>query len=154
MTSTTIAPQGCTNLKLRQLVRGVTRLYDAEMAPTGLKTTQYSLLSGVLTLAPVRPGDLARALRLEPSTLTRNLRPLVAAGWIELGAGTDARSRMVTLTEAGRAKRQAARRSWKVAQERLNRRLGIERVAALHALLDEAMTLLGESGTMETEQAE
>ena len=95
MTSTTIAPQGCTNLKLRQLVRGVTRLYDAEMAPTGLKTTQYSLLSGVLKLAPVRPGDLARALRLEPSTLTRNLRPLVAAGWIELGAGTDARSRMV-----------------------------------------------------------
>lgn len=139
-------PQGCTNLKLRQLMRGVARHYDAELAQTGLKTTQYSLLSHVLKLGPIRPGALARAMRMEPSTLTRNLRPLVQAGWVTLGAGSDARSREVAITDAGRAKRDAAQRSWKRAQEGLNQRLGPARVAALHALLDEAMAQL-DAGT-------
>ena len=35
-------PQGCTNFKLRQLMRRVATHYDAEMAQCGLKTTQYS----------------------------------------------------------------------------------------------------------------
>ena len=52
------APQGCTNLKLRQLSRAVTRHYDAYVAPLGLKNTQYSLLSHVVRLGPIRPGDL------------------------------------------------------------------------------------------------
>lgn len=139
-------PKGCTNLKLRQLMRGVARHYDAELAQTGLKTTQYSLLSHVLKLGPIRPGALARAMRMEPSTLTRNLRPLVQAGWVTLCAGSDARSREVAITDAGRAKRDAAQRSWKRAQEGLNQRLGTARVAALHALLDEAMAQL-DAGT-------
>ena len=50
------------------------------MAKIGLKTTQYSLLSQVLHRGPIRPGDLAKAMVLDASTLTRNLKPLVAAG--------------------------------------------------------------------------
>ena len=45
-----IQPQGCTNFKLRQLMRRVGQHYDLEMAKIGLKTTQYSLLSHVLKL--------------------------------------------------------------------------------------------------------
>lgn len=135
-------PRGCTNLKLRQLTRLVTQRYDTEVAKTGLKTTQYSLLSHVLSLGPVRPGDLARAMRMDASTLTRNLRPLQDAGWVEVVAGGDARSRSVQITESGRAKRQEAQRHWRVAQQALNERLGVEHVAALHALLDKTMRLL------------
>ena len=80
-------PQGCTNFKLRQLMRRVATHYDAEMAQCGLKTTQYSLLSHVLKLGPIRPGDLAVAMKMDASTLTRNLRPLVDAGWVTLEAG-------------------------------------------------------------------
>ena len=90
-----VKPQGCTNLKLRQLSRAVTRHYDAYVAPTGLKNTQYSLLSHVVLLGPMRPGELAARMKLDPSTLTRNLQPLVAAGWVEQGPGDDARSRSV-----------------------------------------------------------
>lgn len=140
--STVASPQGCTNLKLRQVVRGVSRLYDAELAGAGLKTTQYSLLSHVLKLGPLRPGELARAIRMEPSTLTRNLRPLIDAGWVTLQAGGDARSRLVAITDAGRDKRQAARRCWLAAQRKLNARLGVERVLALHQILDETMERL------------
>ena len=79
--------QGCTNLRLRQLMRRVAQLYDLEMAKAGLKTTQYSLLSHVLKLGPLRPGELAQSMKFSASTLTRNLKPLIDAGWVELAAG-------------------------------------------------------------------
>lgn len=139
------APRGCTNFKLRQLTREVTRRYDAEVACSGLKTTQYSLLSHVIALGPVRPSDLAAAMHLEPSTLTRNLQPLVAAGLVEQGPGDNARSRLITATPEGRAKRTEAQRAWKVAQSGLNQALGAGRVARLHTLIDECLALLGES---------
>jgi DNA-binding MarR family transcriptional regulator len=135
------APQvrGCTNFKLRQLVRRVSQRYDAELAKAGLKTTQYSLLSHVLTMGPVRPGDLARTMTMDASTLTRNLKPLLAAGYVDLSAGRDGRSRSITITASGRAKRAEALAHWKVAQQQVNETLGLERVAALHALVDDAL---------------
>jgi DNA-binding MarR family transcriptional regulator len=141
---TAVKPQGCTNLKLRQLMRRVAQLYDAEVGKTGLRGTQYSLLSFVVKLGPVRPVDLARAMKAEASTLTRNLRPLIDAGLVTLAPGPDARSRLVAATPAGRDKRQEAQRRWRVAQESLNARLGVRRVVALHALLDECQDLLAD----------
>lgn len=137
-----IKPQGCTNLKLRQLTRMVTRHYDRHVSDTGLKNTQYALLSHVVGLGPIRPGDLAKRMHMDASTLTRNLQPLVAHGWLKIGAGDDARSRLVEATEAGRAKRAEGQRAWKEAQVALNERLGIERVAALHELLDACIECL------------
>lgn len=149
MSSVTTAPipvglklQGCTNLKLRQLMRRVTQHYDAEVGKTGLKGTQYSLLSYVLKLGPVRPGDLARAMKVDASTLTRNLKPLVAAGWLALEPGSDGRSRLVSITDSGRDKRTEAQRRWRVAQEGINQLLGVDRVHALHALIDESLERL------------
>lgn len=137
-------PQGCTNFKLRQLLRRVAQHYDGEVGKSGLKTTQYSLLSHVLKLGPLRPGDLARAMTMDASTLTRNLKPLLASGYLELGPGEDGRSRLVHITEAGRAKRAEAQRHWRVAQEALNQRLGLARVNALHALIDESLACLAD----------
>lgn len=133
---------GCTNLRLRQMMRRVAHHYDLEMAKAGLKTTQYSLLTYVLKLGPLRPGELAKGLKISASTLTRNLKPLVDAGWLELTAGSDARSRTVSITTDGRAKREEARHRWKVAQDSLNALLGTERVLALHDLINDSLELL------------
>ena len=135
-------PQGCTNFKLRQLVRRVSQLYDAEVGKAGLRTMQYSLLSHVLRLGPIRPGDLAASMTMDASTLTRNLKPMLAAGWLQMSAGDDGRSRLVHITDAGRDKRGEAQRHWKAAQEGLNQLLGVERVRALHALVDDSLELL------------
>jgi DNA-binding MarR family transcriptional regulator len=135
-------PQGCTNFRLRRLTRMVSRHYDAHVAAAGLKTTQYSLLSHVLTLGPLRPVDLAQAMNVDASTLTRNLKPMVANGWLELAPGSDGRSRLVSVTDAGREKRTEAQRRWRVAQEGINQLLGAERVLALHALIDESLERL------------
>jgi DNA-binding MarR family transcriptional regulator len=141
--------QGCTNFKLRRLLRRVSQRYDEEMAKVRLKTTQYSLLSNVQRLGPVRPSDLARAMAMDASTLTRNLKPLIAAGWVELGAGSDGRSRLVRLTDTGLGKRAEAKRHWRIAQESMNELLGAERVLALHALIDQTMDLLEPGGGAE-----
>ena len=135
-------PRGCTHFQLRQLGRQVGLIYDGELATLGLKTTQYSLLNHVLRLGPLRPGALAQTMQMSPSTLSRNLKPLIAAGWLTLDAGVDGRSRSVAITPAGRALRVQAQRRWRAAQDWLNNRLGEQRVAALHALIQEALPLL------------
>ena len=135
-TASNVQPRGCTNLKLRQLSRAVTRHYDAYVTRTGLKNTQYSLLSHIVLLGPIQPVELARRMKLDASTLTRNLQPLLVQGWIEVGPGADARSRSISATAAGRAKRTEGQRAWKQAQLALNDKLGDVRVARLHELLD------------------
>jgi len=140
----TAKPQGCTNFKLRQLTRVVSRHYDAYIAGSGLKTSQYSLLTNLAAHGPIRPVDLAARMRMDASTLTRNLKPLIAEGWVEMGEGADARSRLLTLTGSGHAKRDEARALWRKAQLALNERLGVERVLALHALLDDTLAALGD----------
>jgi len=147
-----VKPQGCTNLKLRQLMRRVAQLYDAEVGRSGLKGTQYSLLSYVVKLGPIRPVDLAREMKIEPSTLTRNLKPLIDADLLRMDPGPDARSRLVSATDAGRAKRVEAQRRWRAAQEALNARLGVRRVIALHALLDECQDLLSDVPEAEADE--
>lgn len=147
-----IKPQGCTNFKLRRLNRMVSRHYDAHVAPSGLKTTQYSLLSHVIALGPLRPVDLAREMNVDASTLTRNLKAMLTAGFITQTEGPDARSRLLTITDAGRAKRAEAQRLWRAAQLSLNDMLGLDQVIALHALLDESLERLQNEG-VEDEQA-
>ncbi|HEX9404260.1 MAG TPA: MarR family winged helix-turn-helix transcriptional regulator [Steroidobacteraceae bacterium] len=147
MTLDPTKPLGCSNAKLRQLTRRVSQHYDHEMGKIGLKATQYSLLSQVLQRGPIRPGDLAKAMALDASTLTRNLKPLVAVGWLSVGAGADDRSHLVAITDAGREKRTEARRRWRAAQDSLNELLGVERVLALHELIDGSLQCFAERET-------
>lgn len=137
-----LPPQGCTHFKLRQLTRRVASRYDVELGKVGLKATQYSLLSHVVRLGPVRAVDLAAAMKMSSSTLSRNLQPLVAAGWLQLGPGDDARSHRISATRAGQAKRSQAQRRWRAAQDGINQALGASQVRALHALIDQALALL------------
>ncbi len=140
--ATDAAPRGCTNLKLKQASRLVARHYEAYVAPTGLRNTQYSLLSHVVKLGPLRSGELATAMKLDASTLSRNLQPLIDRGLVEVTPGDDQRSRVVTASAAGLALRADAQKAWKRAQLALNQQLGTDKVAALHALLDQCMALL------------
>lgn len=135
-------PQGCTNLKLRQLTRAVGAHFDTVVGQCGLKGTQYSLLSHVVKLGPLRPVELARVMKVSPSTLSRNLQPLLDAGWLTTCRGIDGRGHLVVATPAGCAKRSEAQMRWREAQEAINRCLGPHNVVELHALLDTCLDLL------------
>lgn len=138
------APSGCSAKKLRQLSRRVSQHFDLTLAQAGLKTTQYSMLSQILTLGPLRPGDLAHTMEMDASTLTRNLQPLVAQEWVTVGPGEDGRSRLVSITALGRKKRAQSQREWKRAQLAFNERMGEELVRRLHAIIDECLAHMNE----------
>jgi DNA-binding MarR family transcriptional regulator len=140
------APASCSSFKLRQLSRRVSQHFDQIVGAAGLKTTQYSLLSHVMRLGPVRPGDLATEMEMDASTLTRNLQPLIKLCWLKIGPGDDGRSRFVTLTDVGREKRAEAQREWKRAQLAFNAQMGDERVARLHAVIDECLAAMNDAG--------
>ena len=132
----------CTDTKLRQLLRCIDQHYDRQVAPTGIRTTQYSLLALVIDDGPFRPADLARRMRLSPSTLSRNLGPLVSRGLLRLEPGADRRSRRVSATIDGQSQRVRTRGRWDMAHDLLVTRLGEQRVLGLHKLIDEALALL------------
>jgi DNA-binding MarR family transcriptional regulator len=104
---------------LRQASRAVSRLYDEELRGVGLRTTQYSLLRVLERAGEVRQGDLSGLASLDETTLTRNLLPLLKAGWVAARRGADRRERLVTITEAGTAKLAEARPAWERAQARM-----------------------------------
>lgn len=134
-------PLGCTCFRLRKLTRAMSRLYDHHLAGAGLKTTQYSVLVNAARAAlPV--AEMAERLGMERTTLTRNLKPLIDAGWITLEQGADTRQRIVTITGSGRAKVDEAYVAWRRAQTEFEALMGRDAVRALHQQLETTMTLL------------
>jgi DNA-binding MarR family transcriptional regulator len=141
MTELVEKPLGCTCFKLRKLTRAMSRLYDHHLATVGLKTTQYSVLVNA-SRAALPVAELAELLGVERTTLTRNLKPLIDAAWLELKPGADSRQRIVTITEAGRDKVKLAYVAWRRAQTEFETLMGRDTVRALHQQLETTMTQL------------
>jgi DNA-binding MarR family transcriptional regulator len=128
----------CNCLAIRQASRHVTQFYDQLLAPSGLRTTQYAILSRLQRGGPMPINALAAALVMDRTTLGRNILPLERDGLIEIGASpADRRRREVRLTPDGAARLRAARRGWAVAQQRFDEVFGADRAAALRDLLRE-----------------
>ena len=115
----------------------MTQIYDRVLAPSGLRVTQFSLLSGLLWTGPLPMGALADALDMDRTTLTRNLKPLIDAGLVTLARSeADGRQREIRLTDLGNGRYRDAKKLWRRAQNEINRTLGPARVVALHRLFD------------------
>lgn len=91
---------------------------------SGLRATQFTLLVAVALTEPPTMSRIARALVMDRSTLTRNLRPLEVAGLVETAGGEDRRTRFVRLTPHGRDRLTAALPLWEQAQHQVVRRIG------------------------------
>ena len=142
MSSTPTTAKRCTNFKSKQFARALARLFDAELAKSGLKATQFSLLAKIYNGGPTSPSNLALHMELDKSTLTRNLLPLLEAGLVIQDIATDARSKLISLTQAGRDKYTEADLHWNVAEKTIGEILGTERINAIHTLVDESLGLI------------
>jgi DNA-binding MarR family transcriptional regulator len=131
------AGTSCLCSALRQASRSVSRLYDEELRGVGLRTTQYSLLCHLSRSGEVRQRDLGGLTLLDETTLTRNLRPLVASGWVSVRSGDDHREKLVRITAAGTAKLAETRSAWARAQTRMQALLPEEAWQGLLAILPE-----------------
>jgi len=135
------SPVVCTCAALRRLSRLVSAIYDRHLEPAGLTTNQYSLLM-TLSLGAVPLGRLARRAATDRTTLTRNLKPLIKAGWVDMIPGPDARQRVAALTAAGAETLRRAQPAWAEAQALIDTTLGQDAVSGLHGALSGAMARL------------
>lgn len=119
-------PVACYCANARRAALSLTALYDAALAPHGLKVTQFSLLHAVRRRGQANLTALAEATGLDRSTLGRNLRGLEALGLVALSPGEDLRDRVVALTPGGVARLREAGQAWKELQGSLEAELGEE----------------------------
>lgn len=109
----------CFGHNVRKAARALTRFYDAELRPTGLKITQFSILVVVHAKGEQSLARIAEVSGLEPSTLQRNLSVLRREGWVDVTGGRGPTGQSVGLTRAGRAKLKAAYPIWDAAQKKI-----------------------------------
>ena len=137
----------CTCFQLRRAARQVSQVYDHELAAVDLSLNEYSILRHAQA-GPRLLGELADLLGMERTTLTRNLRPLLDAGWLQEARGDDARQRVVSITPSGRKRIDSAKPHWQRAQSRIESLFGKAATARLRDDLDVLATALrGADGT-------
>ncbi len=141
-------PEICTCLALRQAARHVSQSYDQVLAPSGLRTTQFSILAKLKQHGALTINALAAALVMDRTTLGRNILPLERDGLIAVApSGADRRSKQLRLTDAGSARLRAAFKLWGDAQRRFESAFGVKRTAVLHALMRDVTTAEFAPGT-------
>jgi len=129
----------CTCFNLRKATRAITQLYDDILRPSGLRITQFSLLTVIWIMGKVNITRLAEEAVMDRTTLARNLDLLRKQGLIRIQAGDDARVREVSLTLAAHEKLAAALPYWEKAQAQITKILGAGRVNRLLADLSVAV---------------
>jgi DNA-binding MarR family transcriptional regulator len=102
---------------IRQASRVVTQIYDKALKPSGVKITQFSILRTLAHFPGLTTGEMAEALVMDSTTLTRTLKIIHDSKWIESTPGEDKRERHWSLTEEGKARLQEAVPLWKKAQK-------------------------------------
>lgn len=127
----------CTCFAVRRAARHITQAYDGHLAPTGLRTTQYSLLNVLAATGSGSLAAVARSMGLDRTTLGRNLRPLERDGLVSITIDPeDRRGRLLLITPAGKEKLGEARICWTAAQAAFEARYGALETRTLHATLD------------------
>lgn len=127
----------CNCLAVRQAARHVTQFYDRCLAPSGLRTTQFSILSKLDRLGPSTINALAGELVMDRTTLGRTILPLQRDGLVAAAsAPSDRRNKEVHLTKAGARRLATAHKLWEGAQASFEATFGSERASSLRKELD------------------
>ncbi len=133
---------GCVCFNIRKASRAVTQAYDAALQPSGLRTTQLTLLAVISKSEPTTISQLGERLVMDRTTLTRNLRPLEKQGLLKISPGEDRRTREVSLTAKGGKALAKGIPLWEKIHARLVGTLGENHWAHMLADLREIVTVV------------
>ena len=132
----------CLATRVRQLSRIVTRVYDDAMRPLGITASQYTLLAQLASRDGITAVEIGYELDIEKSTLSRNLKRLLALGHIIMDPPAGRRGRGLHLTPKGQAVLKDAYPIWQLSQSRTTAIMGNDCRATLDRLLDQAEKLI------------
>jgi DNA-binding MarR family transcriptional regulator len=127
---------GCNCTSLRKASRRVSQLYDAAIAPSGLKTTQRAILAHIRRSGQINVGALADALVMDAGALAHTLKPLERDKLVAIEIDSqDRRNRLVKLTASGRTRLVESDRLWERAQKGFEEAFGRAGSEALRAAM-------------------
>src|SRR6476646_923562 len=89
----------CAAFNFRRTARAVTRLYDLGLEPSGIRATQFAILTAVAKYQPIAMSRIGEILVLDQTTLTRSLKLLQKQGLLDISPRSVRRQRFVNLTD-------------------------------------------------------
>jgi DNA-binding MarR family transcriptional regulator len=131
----------CLATRVRQLSRIITRVYDDAMRPLGITASQYTLLAQLAARDGITAVEIGYGLDIEKSTLSRNLKRLLALGHIVMDPPAGRRGRGLHLTPKGQLVLKDAYPIWQQSQIKANAAMGSDSRAMLDGLLERAEKL-------------
>ncbi len=126
--------QECIAVRVRLINRVVSSVYDEALRPFGLRISQVNILAAVAHMGKARPANLSRVLKIEKSTLSRDLDLMKARGWLESDPPAGGRNQSICVTRAGAELLTRILPAWKKAQAEATRLIGGDGEAALSRL--------------------
>ena len=138
----TIASE-CLAVRIRLLNRTVTNIFDDALRPLGVKVSQLNVLMVVAKRGPLSPGDVARRLNMEKSTMSRNVDRMRARGWLVVSEGDSGRKQILALGPAGRKLIEKSLPLWKKAQARTEALLGQRGTRSIYRAANTVWAQLG-----------
>ncbi|WP_151944209.1 MarR family winged helix-turn-helix transcriptional regulator [Aliarcobacter butzleri] len=105
----------CTNM--RQISRKITNIYDEFLKPSNLNVTQYSLLSNLKRVQPIKMNDFSKVVKLDRTTLVRNLKPLINLSLIEIKSIDKSKAQLLELSQKGIELQNEGYKYWQKAQQ-------------------------------------
>ncbi|HSC46006.1 MAG TPA: MarR family winged helix-turn-helix transcriptional regulator [Candidatus Acidoferrum sp.] len=141
----------CAAYQFRRTSRAVARLYDAAIAVSGIRSTQFAILTAIAKLQPVAISRVAEILVIDSTTMTRSLRVMQKDGLIEIAPRGQRRQRLLTLTLKAEKALAVAVPLWRKAQARFLDSLGGKRWKQFQDELEHAANV---AVTLENEDIE
>jgi len=133
----------CLAVRVRLLSRTVTAIYDDALRPLGLTAGQLNVLVVIANRGPVSPGDIARRLNMEKSTVSRNLARMRDNDWITVAAGESGQKQRLTLNRRGKALLEHALPAWEEAQTQARALLGQRGADSIRSLGNTVWSRIG-----------
>jgi DNA-binding MarR family transcriptional regulator len=124
----------CIAVRVRLINRVITALYDEALRPFALRISQANILSGIAVLGESRPSDVSRVLRIEKSTLSRDVELMKQKKWLESDPPAGGRNQTIRLTPQGKKLLAQIQPSWEKAQAEAQLLIGEEGEAALQQM--------------------
>ena len=124
----------CLCLASRRAARAITRTFDRQLRPLGIRSTQFSLLTNLELRGPQSIGDLAERVGADRTTLTRNLALLEKQSLVKIRPGDDARARIVGILPKGKSLVARGFPAWRKAQAAVSATLGNDMADSLRRL--------------------
>jgi DNA-binding MarR family transcriptional regulator len=99
-------------------------MYEAELRPLGLRSSQLTILQVLSRTGELTQKKLGEILAMDSTSLTRTLAVMLREGWLTERRGEDRRERWIGMARAGEKKLSNALPAWEKVQNRLRQEIG------------------------------